>query len=88
MKGMVVTRVGRLLSETLAWHHDAHRGLEAFHGSNLNRRSVGTHQEMPIALAEEGVMGVSSRVIARNVEGFEVVVVELYLGAIQHVVPH
>ncbi|MCY1175091.1 hypothetical protein D9M73_153140 [compost metagenome] len=58
---------------------DANRRLLAFHGADLYRRGMGTQQHVGIEI--EGVMHRPGRVVARDVERLEVVIVVFDLRA-------
>src|SRR5690606_30398065 len=63
---------------------DADRRLPAFHGAHLHRRGVGAQQHVGVEV--EGVVHGPGRVVAGNVERFEVMVVVLDFRTLGHAV--
>ena len=62
------------------------RQLALFHGTNLNRRGLGTQNDFLIDI--EGILLVSCRMVLRDIQRFEVVVVLLDFGTANHFVAH
>ena len=77
-------------AEHLARADDPHVGRVRVlqHVVDLRGRGVGAQEEAPAALEVERVLHVAGRVVRRHVEGLEVVVVVLHLGAVVHLVAH
>ena len=75
-----VRRVGRLAAEDAAGADDADGRLRPLHDPDLDGRGVGPQEQ--VALDEERVPLVAGRMVGREVEGLEVVVVGLDLGAL------
>ena len=77
-----------LVAEHTAGTDDADGKALLLHGANLHRRGVGAQQQrVHMAGAhEEGVLHLAGRVIGREVEGLEHVVIVLDLRAFGHVV--
>ena len=68
-----------------AWSHDPHRWWIGFQVSDLHRRGVGAQQQ--VVLQIKRVLHVSSRVLRRNIQGREVVVIRLHLRTFLHLIP-
>ncbi|MNF81348.1 hypothetical protein D3C84_636170 [compost metagenome] len=69
----------RVAAVDAAGADDADRRLLRLHGAHLHRRGVGAQQHVRVEI--EGVVHCPGRVVAGNVERFEVVVVVFDLGA-------
>jgi len=88
IEGVIMACVGRLLSEYTARRNDAEGRLALFHGSDLNRGGMSAKNQTSLFVAIEGVLGISRGVVLRNVQGFEVVVIELDFRSVEHLVTH
>ena len=89
----LVRGVGGLVPVALARHDHAHRRLLALHDASLHGRSVRAQQHWSLAgvvlvVQPESVPHVARRVVLRDVEHLEVVVVPLHLWAFDHLESH
>ena len=82
VEGEGVGGVGVLVAVGASRHDHPHRGLLLFHDPDLHRRGMGPQHD--VAAEVEGVLGIPGRVVARDVQRFEVVVVPLHLGTVHH----
>ena len=83
-----MARVGGFLSEDATrGDHPEGRGA-VFHCADLDGRRMRAQNQGAYLVAVEGVLGISCRMILRDVKRFEVVVIEFDFRAVENFISH